>query len=167
MSDRTLIAAPKMDEITSKMSKLRIKTPKTVTINMLDGSEPMVATIPSKLRMKTRAELSRWAGPPPTDEVEAAVRIWYANRGEAVPPADLEMCRVMRLAAEAEADNKVVVETPSEKPEFGTPAFWAWARARRAEVNAERAAKGLPPLLTAAQKAKAEKEAAKAVTAKK
>jgi hypothetical protein len=145
------------------------KAPKIYTIKMLDGSEPMVATIPSKLRMRTKAELSGWAGPPPTDEVEDAVRIWYANRGEAVPAADLEMCRVMRSASaeaekalEASAQADTVKIMAAEKPEFGTPAFWAWARARRAEVNADRAAKGLPPLLTAAQKAKAKaKEAAK------
>jgi hypothetical protein len=147
------------------------KAPKTFTIKMTDGSEPMIATIPSKLRMRTKAELSGWAGPPPIDEVEAAVRLWYADRGEVVPPADLEMCRVMRLAdataekaLEASFQADTVKIMASEKPEFGTPAFWAWARARRAEVNADRAAKGLPPLLTAAQKAKAkaEKEAAAA-----
>ena len=156
-----------MDEITSKMSALGLKKgPKTVLITMRDGSEPMLMTIPPKrIHVKTRAEISGWAGLPPTDEVEDAVREWYAARGQEVPAADLEMCRVMRLAsaeAEAKAEAKavaVVVETPSEKPEFGTPEFWAWARAKRAAENADRAAKGLPPLLTAAQKAKAAKAA--------
>ena len=46
-------------------------------------------------------------------------------------------------------------------PPHGTPEFWAWCRRRRIAANAERAAKGLPPLLTSAQKAKA--AAAKAV----
>ena len=158
-----------MDEITSKMSALGLKKgPKTVLITMRDGSEPMLMTIPPKrIHVKTRAEISGWAGLPPTDEVEDAVREWYAARGQEVPAADLEMCRVMRLAsAESEAKAEtaaaavavaVAVEAPSEKPEFGTPEFWAWARAKRAAENADRAAKGLPPLLTAAQKAKAAK----------
>jgi hypothetical protein len=153
-----------MDEITSKMSSLGLKKgPKTVLIKMTDGSEPMLMTIPPRrIHVKTRAEISGWAGLPPTDEVEDAVRIWYAARGQEVPAADLEMCRVMREAeakAEAKAEAAVVViVAPSEKPEFGTPEFWAWARAKRAAENAERAAKGLPPLLTAAQKKlKAEK----------
>ena len=42
------------------------------------------------------------------------------------------------------------------KPEFGTPEFWRWTAARRKEIDAERAAAGLPPLPT-----KKEKEAAK------
>jgi len=161
-----------MDEITSKMSALSVKkAPKTVLIKMLDGSEPMVATIPPKrIRIKTKAELSGWAGLPPTDEVEDAVREWYAARGQEVPAADLEMCRVMRLTSEASVvtEENAAADTAkimaSEKPEFGTPAFWAWARAKRAAENADRAAKGLPPLLTAAQKAKlkAAKDAAKA-----
>jgi len=158
-----------MDEITSKMSSLGFKKgPKTVLIKMADGSEPMLMTIPPRrIHVKTRAEISGWAGLPPTDEVEDAVRIWYAARGQEVPAEDLEMCRVMRLAsAEAEAKTEaaaaVAVDAPSEKPEFGTPEFWAWARAKRAAENADRAAKGLPPLLTAAQKKlKAEKAAKK------
>jgi hypothetical protein len=42
------------------------------------------------------------------------------------------------------------------KPEFGTPEFWKWTRDRRRQIDAERAAQGLPPLPT-----KKEKEAAK------
>jgi len=46
-------------------------------------------------------------------------------------------------------------------PPHGTPEFWAWCRRRTAAKNAERAAAGLPPLPTAAEKRKeAEKKAA-------
>ena len=44
-----------------------------------------------------------------------------------------------------------------EKPEFGTPEFWAWARKRKKEKDAERAKQGLPPLPS-----KKEQEAEKA-----
>jgi hypothetical protein len=160
-----------MDDLNKKMSTLTLKKgPKIVMIEMTDGSEPIMAVIPPKrIRVKTKAEISGWAGLPPTDEVEDAVRVWYAARGQEVPAADLEMCRVMREAsADTSVEEKAAADTAKimadEKPEFGTPEFWAWARARRAAENADRAAKGLPPLLTAAQKAKAKaaKEAEKA-----
>ena len=54
------------------------------------------------------------------------------------------------------------------KPDFGTPEFWAYHRAKKAAENKRREAEGLPPLPTKKEleaekaKKKAEREAAKA-----
>lgn len=101
------------------------------------------------------------------EEVEQAVLEWYGRRGQTVPADEVGIgAKIDRWEREADAAAEKAAEKAreaeeaapaGEKPEFGTPAFWAWARKRKAEKDAERAAKGLPPLPT-----KREKEAAAA-----
>lgn len=155
-----------MDSLVDAMSKLAIKKPKTIEIKMRHSDEVVHVTIPRK-RFYKRTVL----GFEETDEVEQGVRDWYAARGVAVPEADLIFMREMKAAdAEAVASAEAVAEkavasaaavAPEEMPPHGTPEFWAWCRRRTAAKNAERAAAGLPPLPTAAEKRKeAEKKAA-------
>lgn len=102
------------------------------------------------------------------EEVEQALLEWYGRRGQTVPADEVgigvkidQWEREAETAAEkarAAAEAAEEAAPAGEKPEFGTPAFWAWARKRKAEKDAERAAKGLPPLPT-----KREKESTKAV----
>ena len=111
-------------------------------------------------------------------EVDAALKEWYGTRGLPIPPEELGIGAQIDAANEAECVRFTQAEetwqkdhVPTEKPEFGTPAFWAWARAQRAQKNKERAEAGLPPLPTAKEKeaakvARAAAKAAKAAAAK-
>jgi len=101
------------------------------------------------------------------EEIEEGIRGWYAALGEPVPAeydgigARMDAEAAVEAAAAAVSLAKWEEEHVADvKPEFGTPAFWAWARAQRAQKNKERAAQGLPPLPT-----KKELEAAKAARA--
>ncbi len=131
------------------------------------------------------------------EEVDAALAEWYGSRGLPIPPEEVglgaqidaaerarfaEEMRIARVMAGEEPEVPLepgAAETPEgkaarlralvgPKPEFGSDAFWSWARRKRAADDAERAAAGLPPLPTAKEKAtakaaaKAEKAAAKA-----
>lgn len=153
-----------MEEITSRMAALKIKNaPKIIYINSPDGPYKVVL-YPKRVHVKTKAELSGWVRPPPRDEVEDLVREWYAAKGEPVPKEDLDMCRAIREAdaAHSKAFEEATAAAQKSafegaKPEFGTPEFWAWTKKRRAAENAEREAKGLPPLSTTV-KAKATKQ---------
>lgn len=104
------------------------------------------------------------------DEVQAALEEWYRIRGEPLPAEYVGFGTT--VDADERARDKALIDAlyPPEpapgmpaapkplgpKPEFGTPEFWRWTAARRKEIDAERAAAGLPPLPT-----KKEKEAAK------
>lgn len=104
------------------------------------------------------------------DEVQAALEEWYRARGEPLPAEYVGFGAT--VDAEERARDKALIDAlyPPEpapgapaapkplgpKPEFGTPEFWRWTAARRKQIDAERAAAGLPPLPT-----KKEKEAAK------
>ena len=151
-----------MDDLTSKMAALKIsdkmsqikaKNQPTIVHLTIEGTDKTIpmTLFPKRVRIRTAAERNNFAGVQ-IDETEQGVRDWYAARGQEVPAADLEMCRQMREAEKvAEKLNDAIAERAAEKaeevkPEFGTPAFWAWARKRKAEKNAERAAAGLPPL---------------------
>jgi hypothetical protein len=101
------------------------------------------------------------------EEVEQAIAEWYGRRGLPIPKdeigvgakideAELEF-RQQEMKGIIEYEKKKEEAPAGEKPEFGTPEFWAWARKRKKEKEAERAAKGLAPLPT-----KKEKEALKA-----
>jgi hypothetical protein len=107
-------------------------------------------------------------------EVDAALKEWYETRGLPIPPEELGLGAQIDAANEAEGARLTEAQAKwekehvsSEKPEFGTPAFWAWARAQRAQKNKERADAGLPPLPTAKEKeaAKVARAAAKAAKA--
>ena len=106
-------------------------------------------------------------------EVDRLVKEWYAARGEVPPPEDLVGAEID--AAESAENGRIEAsraaaeeEVPSVVPEFGTPAFWAYHRAKKAAENKRRAEAGLPPLPTKkeleAEKAKraAERAAKKA-----
>lgn len=111
------------------------------------------------------------------DEVEWLVTQWYAMLGQPIPPDEVGIGSTIDAFERARLNEEfhIVNTTPKEvfeadlKPEFGTPAFWAWAHKQKAKKNAERAEQGLPPLPTkkeaeAAKEAKSkEREAAKAV----
>jgi hypothetical protein len=107
------------------------------------------------------------------DEVDELVKEWYAERGLPVPPEDLVGSQIDAANAEQEkayeeARAKAEEEVPSVVPEYGTPEFWAYHRAKKAAENKRREAEGLPPLPTKKEleaekaKKKAEREAAKA-----
>ncbi len=103
------------------------------------------------------------------DEVEWLVSQWYATLGQPIPPEEVGIGSKIDAMERARVDEefKIVNETPKEvfeedvKPEFGTPAFWAWTWKQKAKKNAERTEQGLPPLPT-----KKEADAAKAQKAK-
>lgn len=103
------------------------------------------------------------------DEVEWLVSQWYATLGQPIPAEEVGIGAKIDAMERAKFDEecKIIKETPKEvfdedvKPEFGTPAFWAWTWRQKAKKNAERAEQGLPPLPT-----KKEAEAAKAAKAK-
>jgi hypothetical protein len=106
------------------------------------------------------------------DEVQAALEEWYRIRGEPLPAeytgfgSKVDIEERTRFKAEMDAlyppepaPGAPAPEGPKPlgpKPEFGTPEFWKWTALRRKQIDAERAAEGLPPLPT-----KKEKEAAK------
>ena len=107
------------------------------------------------------------------DEVDELVKEWYAERGLPVPPEDLVGSQIDAANAEQdkayeEARVKAEEEVPSVVPDYGTPEFWAYHRAKKAAENKRREAEGLPPLPTKKEleaekaKKKAEREAAKA-----
>lgn len=110
------------------------------------------------------------------DEVEWLVAQWYSALGQPIPGDEVGIGAKLDAMERAKFDEecKIINETPKEvldedvKPEFGTPAFWAWTWRQKAKKNAERAEQGLPPLPTkkeaaAAKAAKAkERDAAKA-----
>ncbi len=103
------------------------------------------------------------------DEVDWLVSQWYASLGQSIPVEELGAGAMIDEMERRRFDEmfQSLNETPKEvfqadvKPEFGTPAFWAWAHKQRAQKNKERAEQGLPPLPT-----KKEKEAAKEARAK-
>jgi hypothetical protein len=113
------------------------------------------------------------------EEVEQALAEWYGRRGLPVPPEEIGIgaridaeesaLQQQQLNSIEETQKNQDASPAGEKPEFGTPEFWAWARKRKKEKDAERAKQGLPPLPTKkekeAEKAKkvAEREAKKAL----
>jgi hypothetical protein len=129
------------------------------------------------------------------EEVEQALEEWYGSRGLPIPleevglAAKIDAAEAARFAEEARIARVIAGEEPEvplgpggeetlegkaarlralvgAKPEFGSDAFWAWARRKKAADNAELEAKGLPPLPTAKEKAAAA-AAKKAATAEK
>jgi hypothetical protein len=94
----------------------------------------------------------------------------------AVPPEELVGAQIDAAeAAESARIEAAAVATqadlPSIVPDFGTPEFWAYHRAKKAAENKRRAEAGLPPLPTKKEleaekaKRKAEREAKKATKA--
>jgi len=105
-------------------------------------------------------------------EVDELIQQWCADRDIPVPPEEQGVGARIDAVEKEERERLELLYANTKvntavKPEFGTPEFWAWARAKRAETNKERAEKGLPPLPTAKEKAaaKAAKAAAKAAKA--
>jgi hypothetical protein len=115
-------------------------------------------------------------------EIDWSVQEWYTQRGLPVPESDKGWGEKYdaELRKEYDADLSpelyqrfymrknpspskpvVIVSSAGEKPEFGTPEFWAWARRRKLEKEKEAAVKAVEKEAAAAAKAAA-KEAAKA-----
>lgn len=128
------------------------------------GVDHYMVTLPRKQLVR----MTPYRGPavPTTlgEEVEAAMRAYYEAEGRPFPEEEVDIAARIDAAEAAEAAKFDVMYAEAQKqamaavkPEYGTPAFWAWARARRAEKNAALVAEGKPPLPT-----KKEAEAAKA-----
>jgi hypothetical protein len=127
--------------------------------------------MPPKLKVVRKAKEYSEDYVPKTvgDEVEWLVTQWYTSLHQPIPAEEVGIGAKIDAMERARFDTEfqVVRDTPKEvfeedvKPEFGTPAFWAWTYRQKAKKNAERAAQGLPPLPT-----KKEAEAAKAQKAK-
>ena len=146
-----------------------------------DGMTQYPVTLPAK-----KANIKRSIyGPAPKypatvgAEVDEALKEWYESRGLAVPAEEVGIGAIIDAAEAAEAGRleaawaKAEEEVPSVVPEYGTPEFWAYHRAKKAAENARRAAEGLPPLPTKKEleaekaKRKAEREAKKTAAAAK
>ena len=115
------------------------------------------------------------------EEVDQALAEWYGRLGQPIPPDEVglgarwdaeraaafqEEARMARVMSGEEAPQPGAEETleakavrlralVGPKPDFGTDAFWSWAKRKKIADNAEREAKGLPPLPTAKEKAAA------------
>jgi len=88
--------------------------------------------------------------PTPAEEICELVSVYYAERGESIPPKEWAYCKA---ELKAERDRKGVPEswvflkeymaTPLKeaKPEFGTPEFWSYMRKQKKERLAAEAAK--------------------------
>ena len=108
------------------------------------------------------------------EEIDEALKEWYAARGLPVPEEEVGIGAVIDAASAAEmkqfveAFQKGEEEMPSVVPAYGTPEFWDYHRKKKAAENARRAEEGLPPLPTKKEleaekeKRKAEREAKKA-----
>jgi hypothetical protein len=130
---------------------------------------------PIKLKRREWVPPTTWKIPLTIgEEVDQAVEEWYGRLGIPVPLSERGIGNLLdaqdRQDATTQEETLEAAKQQQEdapagpKPEFGTPEFWAWARKRKNEKNAERAAQGLPPLPTAKEKAaaKATKDVAKA-----
>ena len=142
---------------------------------VFDGLTEYPITIP---KQKIYIKPAMRYGPPQTlgSEVDRLVIEWYKDRGLPVPPEELVGAQIdaAEKAEEERLDAAVAAaeaEVPSVVPEFGTPEFWAYHRAKKAAENKKRAEAGLPPLPTKKEleaekaKRKAEREAKKAAKA--
>lgn len=162
--------------------KIKIRRPASTPAPV--PAEPTVRAS-MKIKVSRKAVVVPVAEPAPTNwerpshwktpetlgqEVEQLIAEWYGCQGLEVPSehdgigakideAEREYRRQEEQAV-IEAEKAIESAPAGDKPEFGTPEFWAWARKRKAEKNAERAEQGLPPLPT-----KKEKDAAKAAKA--
>lgn len=74
------------------------------------------------------------------------VKSYFAWLGKAVPTEEIAWCEeAIRLEAEVLARPPPVFEAPprvatDEKPEYGTPEFWAWCRRTKKDREAKKAA---------------------------
>lgn len=117
-----------------------------------NGASTIQVTIPKEgiyIRPKSKPYMPLTLG----SEVDRLVTEWYTERGQPVPSEDLVGAEID--AAEAAEDARLETaaataegEVPSVAPEYGTPEFWAYHRAKKAAENKKRAEAGLPPLPT-------------------
>ena len=146
-------------------------TPATMTTvyikcdpEFFDGQTEIPMTIPKKrcnvkLKMPPAPKFPMTLGA----EVDEALAEWYAARGQPVPADEVGIGAVIDAAEAAEAKRldaawaKEANQLPAVAPEYGTPEFWAYHRAKKAAENERRAAEGLPPLPTK-KELEAEKE---------
>ena len=88
------------------------------------------------------------------DDIESAVRDWYAAKGLSIPPADRPWLRAFREEAAAASGKLWTGPLPdlpsapsaSDKLVYGTPAYWKnfWAK-KHAKKKAAEATAALPP----------------------
>jgi hypothetical protein len=142
----------------------------TISFKCGDGTELTMTPLKRRCALKHKTSVPRYAitlG----EQVDEAIAEWYAALGLPVPADEVGLGPSIDAAEAviAAADEAVDVAEPIVVvPEYGTPEFWAYHRAKKAAENARRAAEGLPPLPTKkeieAEKAKksAEREAKKA-----
>ena len=138
---------------------------------MFDGATSVPVTLYRKkisIRPKSKPFKVMTLG----DEINALVKEWYAERGLPVPPEELigaqvDAANAVEEKVTEEARAAAAEELPAVVPDYGTPEFWAYHRAKKAAENKRREAEGLPPLPTKKEleaekaKKKAEREAAK------
>ena len=101
------------------------------------------------------------------DEVDELVKEWYPVPPEDLVGSQIDAANAAQDKAYEEARAKAEEEVPSVVPEYGTPEFWAYHRAKKAAENKRREAEGLPPLPTKKEleAEKAKKKAAREAAA--
>ena len=69
------------------------------------------------------------------EQMEEALREWYAKEGKSPPQDELEICRQTDAAEAKEFDKLYALAKP--KPVYGTPEFWKdyWARKKAGLVK--------------------------------
>jgi hypothetical protein len=116
------------------------------------GASTFQITIPKQriyIRPKSKPIMAMTLG----SEVDQLITDWYTERGLPVPPeeligAQLDAAEGIEAVRQEEAVVAAEAEVPSVAPEYGTPEFWAYHRAKKAAENKRRAEAGLPPLPT-------------------
>lgn len=72
------------------------------------------------------------------EEVTAGVIEWYMALGQPVPPEDLEACKGIDAAIQADVAAEMAAPAPVAPPAYGTPEFWKqWWAKKRAKAAAE------------------------------
>jgi hypothetical protein len=81
------------------------------------------------------------------EEVQQNIEEWCLTHNLPIPPeyvgfgTKVDAEQQLQMKAELKWLEDADAAPAGEKPAFGTPAFWAWARKRKAEKDAEKAAK--------------------------
>jgi len=109
------------------------------------------------------------------EQVDEALKEWYSVRGQEIPADEIGIGAIIDAAEAAEANRLesalTTIDETSVVPEYGTPEFWAYHRAKKLAENKRREEEGLPPLPTKkeieAEKAKKKAEREKLAAEKK
>jgi hypothetical protein len=133
-----------------------------------EGQTEIAVTIPKKTtKIKIKGGPTVKIPITIAEQVDDAIREWYAALGSPVPENEIGIGELMAAIDKAEEDRveaartKAEEEVPSAVPSYGTPEFWAYHRAKKAAENKRREEAGLPSV----DEEKAQKAAAKATKA--